>query len=219
MSNKFFAGLGLCLALILVGCRTSSAEPSAPGIDLFNGKDFSGWTFFMRSNSAPEKTWSITNGIIHCKGRPTGFMRTEKEFSDYKLTVEWRFLKVMPKANNTGVLIHMQPDEKIWPKCVECQGQDQKQGDFWLHSGATAEGFPGDGKKSTHVPMAGPPNEKPIGEWNTYVVIASGDTAEIIVNGRSMNKIIGCNLSSGSIGIQSEGGDIEVRKIFLQPLK
>jgi len=219
MSNKFFAGLIFCLVLILVGCRTSTSQSSIPGIDLFNGKDFSGWTFYMRSNSTPEKTWSINNGVIHCKGRPTGFMRTEKEFSDYKLTVEWRFLKVTPKANNTGVLVHMQPDEKIWPKCIECQGQDQKQGDFWLHSGATAEGFPGDGKKSTHVPMAGPPNEKPVGEWNTYVVIASGDTAEIIVNGRSMNKITGCNLSSGGIGIQSEGADIEVRKIFLQPLK
>jgi hypothetical protein len=84
---------------------------------------------------------------------------------------------------------------------------------------AQRPGFPGDGKKSTHVPMAGPPNEKPVGEWNLYQLIASGDTVEIIVNGKSMNKITGCNLSSGGIGIQSEGADIEVRKIFLQPLK
>jgi hypothetical protein len=218
MAKKFCAA-GFCLALILIGCQISAAQSPAPGIDLFNGKDFSGWTFFMRSNSAPEKTWSITNGVIHCAGRPTGFMRTEKEFSDYKLTVEWRFLKITPKANNTGVLVHMQPQNRIWPECIECQGQDQKQGDFWLHNGATAAGFPGDGKKSTHVPMAGPPNEKPVGEWNTYEVIASADTVEIIVNGKSMNKISGCNLSSGGIGIQSEGADIEVRKIFLQPLK
>ena len=219
MSHKFLAGLVFCLALIVVGCQTSPSQSSTPGVDLFNGKDFRGWTFFMRSNSAPEKTWSITNGVIHCVGRPTGFMRTEKDYSDYKLTVEWRFLKVTPKANNTGVLVHMQPQDRIWPECVECQGQDQKQGDFWLHNGTTAEGFPGDGKKSTHVPMAEPPNEKPVSEWNTYEVIASADTVEIIVNGRSMNKITGCNVSSGGIGIQSEGADIEVRKIFLQPLK
>jgi hypothetical protein len=173
----------------------------------------------MRSNSAPENTWSITNGVIHCKGRPTGFIRTRKEYSDYKLTVEWRFVKITPKANNTGVLIHMQSSNKIWPQCIECQGQDQKQGDFWLHSGATAAGYPGDGRKSTHVPMPGPPNEKRVGDWNIYEIIASGDTAEIIVNGKSMNKITGCNVSSGGIGIQSEGADIEVRKIFLKPLK
>jgi hypothetical protein len=217
--KRYFAVLGLCcVALFFAVCETSLAQSSSAGVDLFNGKDFIGWTFYMRSNSAPEKTWSITNGVIHCSGRPSGFMRTEKDYSNYHLTVEWRFLKVTPKANNTGVLVHMQPQERIWPECVECQGQDQKQGDFWLHNGTTASGFPWDGKKSTHVPMPVPPNEKPTGEWNTYEVIARADTVEIIVNGKSMNKIEGCNLTSGNIGIQSEGGDIEVRKILLQPL-
>jgi hypothetical protein len=208
-----------CLAFALACIGAIAADSSPAGVDLFNGKDFTGWTFFMRSNSAPEKTWSVTNGVIHCLGRPTGFLRTEKDYSNYKLTVEWRFVRVAPKANNTGVLVQMQAEEKIWPKCIECQGMDQKQGDFWLHSGAAAAGFPGDGKKSTHVPMAGPPNEKPVGEWNLYQVIASGDTVEIIVNGQSMNKITGCNVTSGGIGIQSEGADIEVRKVFLEPLK
>src|ERR1700689_4637415 len=84
-----------CFASAFTGCQTSPSKKSE-GVDLFNGKDFSGWTFFMRSNSVPEKTWSITNGIIHCTGRPNGFMRTEKSFHDYKLTVEWRFLTVAP---------------------------------------------------------------------------------------------------------------------------
>jgi hypothetical protein len=207
-----------CSALILAASQTSQAQSATPGTNLFNGKDFTSWAFYMRSNSAPEKTWSITNGVIHCIGRPSGFMRTEQVYSNYHLTVEWRFLKVTPKANNTGVLIHMQPQERIWPECVECQGQDQKQGDFWLHNGTTASGFPWDGKKSTQVPMPVPPNEKPASEWNTYEVIARADTVEIAVNGKSMNKITGCNLSSGAIGIQSEGADIEVRKILLQPL-
>ena len=33
-----------------------------------------------------------------------------------------------------------------------------------------------------------------------------------------MNQITGANVTSGFIGIQSEGGNIEVRKIFLDPL-
>jgi hypothetical protein len=205
----------ILLALALFAGSTGLAT-AADAIELFDGKDFTGWTFFMRSNSAPEKTWSVTNGVIHCGGRPSGYLRTEKSFQDYHLTVEWRFVKVAPRANNTGVLVNMQTPDKVWPMCVECQGQDQKQGDFWLHSGASATGFVGDGKKSVHVPMAGPPNEKPAGEWNTYEVIASGDAVEIIVNGKSMNKISGCNVTSGFIGIQSEGAEIEVRKVRLQ---
>ncbi len=34
-----------------------------------------------------------------------------------------------------------------------------------------------------------------------------------------MNETTGCTVTSGFIGIQSEGGDIEIRKVFLEPLK
>ena len=210
--QKFIMGL----VLVSVAISVAPAQTNPPAKDLFDGKDFAGWTFFMRSNAAPEKTWWVTNGVIHCAGRPAGYLRMENIFSNYTLTVEWRFVKVTPKANNTGILIHMQLPEKIWPKCIECQGQDQKQGDFWLHRGAAVAGHPSDGRKSVNVPMTSPPNEKPIGEWNTYQVIALGDTVENIVNGKSMNKISGANISSGFIGIQSEGAEIEVRKIYLE---
>ncbi|HZI31940.1 MAG TPA: DUF1080 domain-containing protein [Candidatus Binatia bacterium] len=206
-----------CLALAFAGYTAAKAQDSAD-TELFNGKDFAGWTFCMRSNSAPEKTWSVTNGVIHCAGRPVGYLRTKKSYHDYKLTVEWRFVKVAPHADNTGVLIQMQLPDKIWPKCIECQGQYKRQGDFWLQGGTTAEGYQNTGKKNIHVPMTGPENEKPAGEWNTYQIIARGDTVETIVNGRSLNKITGCNVSSGFIGIQSEGADIEVRKMHLEPL-
>jgi hypothetical protein len=33
-----------------------------------------------------------------------------------------------------------------------------------------------------------------------------------------MNHLTGCNFSSGYIAIQSEGGDIEVRRLTLEPL-
>jgi Domain of Unknown Function (DUF1080) len=205
-----------CFASAWAGCRTAPGQ-KPEGIDLFNGKDFSGWTFFMRSNSPPAKTWGITNGIIHCTGAPNGFMRTEKSFHDYKLTVEWRFLRVAPYKDNTGVLAHMQLPDKVWPKCFECQGLHNHQGDFWLWGGADCA-EPKNMKKNG-VAMLQPSNENPVGEWNAFQIICSGDTIEIIVNGKSMNKITGTNVSSGFIGIQCEGADMEVRKIFLEPLK
>ena len=145
-------------------------------------------------------------------------MRTEKSYHAYQLTVEWRFVKVARHADNTGVLVNMQLPDAVWPKCVECQGQNQKQGDFWLQGGATAEGYQRDGKPPIHVPMSEKPNEKPIGEWNNCQIIARGDTVEFSVNGESMNKISGCNVSAGFIGFQSEGAEIEVRKVQLKPL-
>ena len=41
---------------------------------------------------------------------------------------------------------------------------------------------------------------------------------ETMVNGKSMNKLAGSNVTSGFIGIQSEGAEIEVRKVQLRPI-
>jgi hypothetical protein len=213
---KFLSGASAALVLsLLTGCQTASA-PKSGGRDLFNGRDFTGWTFCMRANLDPLQTWSVTNGVIHCLGRPNGYLRTEKRYHDYRLTVEWRFVKAPPRADNTGVLVHLQPPDVLWPKCFECQGMHNQQGDFWLWGGAA-------GKEPVNLKQNGiarqqPAKENPVGEWNTYQVVCAGKTIEIIVNGKSVNKITGCNPSSGSIGIQSEGAEIEVRKIHLAPL-
>ena len=84
-------------------------------IELFNGRDFSGWTFCMKNNADPMQTWSVTNGVIHCTGKPVGYLRTKQSYSNYVLTVEWRFVKIAPKADNSGVLVHIQLPDKVWP--------------------------------------------------------------------------------------------------------
>jgi hypothetical protein len=66
--------------------------------------------------------------------------------------------------------------------------------------------------------MKTPSAEKPLGEWNTYQVVCKDDTVTIIINGTEMNKVTGCNIKEGQIGLQSEGGAIEVRKVTIEPL-
>ncbi|MGD0744076.1 MAG: DUF1080 domain-containing protein [Verrucomicrobiota bacterium] len=210
--------LSFFLTFVFAGCRTSSSHQSG-GVKLFNGRNFSGWTFCMRSNSAPAKTWSVAHGRIHCTGQPFGYMRTEKKFHDYQLTVVWRFVKVATNADNSGIFVHIQPPDKVFPQCVECQGQYQHQGDFVLAGGVGADGHPANGKKYGFIPQTGPSNENPAGEWNTNRIVCRNGAIELTVNDRKMNQLTGCNLSSGFIGIQSEGGELEIRKMFLERLK
>jgi 3-keto-disaccharide hydrolase len=211
------AALLFSLPLLFAGCRTAPPQKSG-GVELFNGRNFSSWTFCMQNHADPMKTWSVENGVIHCIGRPHGYMRTNKRYHDYRLTVVWRFVKVAPRADNSGIFVHIQPPDKVFPECIECQGQFQHQGDFILSGGASADGYPA-GNKAVFIHQHGPPNEKPVGEWNTNRIICRDHTVTLIVNGRKMNEITGCNLTSGCIGVQSEGGEIEVRKLFLEPLK
>jgi hypothetical protein len=201
----------------IAGCKTASPQKSL-AVELFNGTNFDGWTFCMRSNSPPEKTWSVSDGVMHCTGQPYGYARTLQSYHDYQLTCIWRFVKVAPHANNSGIFVHTQLPDVVWPECIECQGAYQHQGDFMLHTGVSADGYAVAGKKATNVPQIGPQNENPAGEWNTNEVVCDGNNIGIFVNGKEMNHITGCNLTSGFIGIQSEGGDIEVRKLTLAPV-
>ena len=72
---------------------------------------------------------------------------------------------------------------------------------------------------NTPVPLRGEPNEKPVGEWNTNVTVCAGNDVKAIINGKKLNEITDCTVSSGFIGIQSEGADIEIRRMSLESLK
>ena len=41
----------------------------------------------------------------------------------------------------------------------------------------------------------------------------------ISINGKLLNEITECTVTSGFVGIQSEGADFEIRKMYLEPLK
>ena len=40
------------------------------------------------------------------------------------------------KKDNTGVLVHMQLPDKVWPMCVQNQGKSGRQGDLFVMAGA-----------------------------------------------------------------------------------
>jgi hypothetical protein len=203
-------------------------EPEAPTLPppsprdhqvaLFNGKDFSGFTFCMMNGADPFQTWSVTNGVIHCTGQPLGYLRTTQSYSNYFLTVEWRFLKVAPKADNTGILVHIQPPDQVWPQCIQVQGKHDHLGDLFLMGGAESKEHKGQGE-DTPIPFRGPSRESPVGEWNNCETICVHNSVVSFVNGYFVNETTETSLNGGYIGIQSEGGEIEIRRIYFTPLK
>jgi hypothetical protein len=219
---KFIAAIFLFVATVLSAQENDPAYPAKTeremSVALFNHKDFSGFTFCMKGGADPLKTWSVTNGVIHCTGKPTGYLRTTQTYSNYFLTVEWRFVKVAPKADNTGILVHIRPPDQVWPQCIQVQGKHTRQGDLFLMAGAEAKEHKGM-DKNTPVPMRGPSAENPVGEWNKAETICIRNQVESFINGKFMNEISECTINSGYIGIQSEGGEIEIRSIDYCPLK
>jgi len=205
--------------LLLLAVRFAfAAEVITPTnqVELFNGKDFSGFTFCMKNDADPLKTWSVTNGVIHCTGKPIGYLRTTQSYRDYVVTVEWRFVKIAPKADNTGVLVHIQFPDKVWPVCIQVQGKHDHIGDLFLMAGAESKQHKGL-DANTPLPLHGKSAEHAIGEWNTNQTTCFQDGVVTEVNGHILNVTTKCTIQSGFIGMQSEGGEIEIKKIYLDP--
>jgi len=205
------------LASAFVNAFAADAITPTVKTELFNGKDTVGWVVYPAETS--KDTWSIKEGILACVGKPSGFLRTEKSYKQYRFTVEWRFTK----TGNTGVVVHMTPPDAVWPKSIECQGMHKNQGDFYFWNGATLTGGTEIKDKKTGKIRGYRlgkqlDNEKPAGEWNTYTTVCDGNTVTILVNGKEVNKATGANLSEGFIGLQVEGGAFEVKRCTLEPL-
>ena len=206
----------LALALAEISAAQNVITP-ANRIELFNGTNFAGLTFCMRNDADPMKKWSVTNRLIHCNGAAIGYLRTLQSYSNYVVTVEWRFLYVTPKKNNTGVLVHMQLPDNVWPPCIQNQGKSGRQGDLFVMSGVECKEHQGM-NANTPIPLRGEANEKAVGEWNTNATACAGNDVKAVINGKLLNEITECTVSSGFVGIQSEGADFEIRKMFLEQL-
>jgi len=198
-------------------------------IVLWNGKDFTGWKLFVPDpNHDVTKTWSTKDGVIHCEGKPNGYMRTEKHYANYLLHVEWRWPE---KGGNSGVLIHNSGKDVIWPKSLECQLQSGNAGDFWCIGGVETEehakarpteasgGRTGQRVKGRRTIKLKSSSEKPIGQWNAYDIICKDDWVIVLVNGILQNTATKCSEKSGRICLQSEGTPVEFRNIYLEPLE
>jgi hypothetical protein len=80
--------------------------PQPTEFALFNGKDLSNWDFELTDESAEiSDVWSVEDGILICKGTPAGYLRTQKSYGDYELTVVYRWAPGT-QGGNSGVLLH-----------------------------------------------------------------------------------------------------------------
>lgn len=198
---------------------TFAAEEWAP---LFNGKDFSGWSFDTLDKAAPETIWTVKEGLIEVNGKdkPSGIMRTEKSYSNYELKFEWRWPDT---GGNSGCLIHCSDPRRmnVWPKSIEVQLMKENAGDFWL-IGETAEVNPDQialdkkGNTSRRRLNLTDGSEKPLGEWNQMRILAKGNTIEVFVNGTLVNKCWNLVASAGAICLQSERANIQFRNIQIK---
>lgn len=205
-----------CLMAIVAEINAQQRE-CAPVMNtsLFNGKDLSSWEFYLKDQSVdPATVFTAQSAAIHITGDPFGYMKTKLQFTNYKLHLEWRW---PAEATNSGVFLHMQQPDAIWPTCFEVQLMAGNAGD--LICMGESDAAERTDKSNRVIKKQAPSNEVAVGDWNTLEVICRGNTMEVFVNGLLQNKATGLSASQGFICLQSEGKAIEFRKVVVTKLE
>lgn len=228
--TKFFAIL-LFAPLALIAAVPGPAavqEPAAGWTDLFNGKDLTGW---VNVNCAKD-TWAARDGMIVCNGKPTGVMRTEKQYENFILHIEWMHLE---PGGNSGCFawsggtakegspfpkgVEIQMLELDWPK-LNPEKDGTPRPDAYVHGELfgvggltlTPENPRGTRSKSAENRC------KPRGEWNVYDVVAVDGTIKLSVNGKFVNGIGKASQKKGYLCLESEGAKIHFRNLRILEL-
>lgn len=192
------------------------SAPLPNEVVLFNGRDLTGWTAFLPEGGKPEDTWHVKDGVLICRGQPAGYIHTDKDYTNYVLKVEWRWNPETKQAGNSGVLLRVQPPDKVWPRSVEAQLQSANAGDFWNIGEFTMKAAPErtNGRNTKKLHLA----ERPLGEWNEYEITVDGGHITLKVNGELLNEATDVEALPGKIALQSEGTEIHFRSARLAPL-
>jgi hypothetical protein len=121
----------LALAVAAPQGGDAVAGPRDAVLPLFNGKDFSGLTRWLKDTQRedPRQVFTVHDGMLHFSGDGMGYVATEKAYRDYRLVVEYKWgarTDGGKYVRNSGVLLHATGADGAagngaWAPSIECQ--------------------------------------------------------------------------------------------------
>lgn len=192
---------------------------------LFNGKDLSG---FVDVNTSQD-TWRVEDGILKSTGHPIGVMRTEKQYENFILDIEWRH---MEPGGNSGVFVWSDGtphEDNPYPRGLEIQMLDTQWAEIndrpveYVHGhlfpAMNLEGTIPDNPSEIEGRSYALENRvNGTGEWNRYLVVCVDGTIKLSVNGKFVNGIRSPKRKKGYICPESEGSEVHFRKMNIMEL-
>ncbi len=195
-------------------------------VPMFQQNSLDGW---VNANCAPE-TWSIKDGVISCTGKPTGALRTAKQYENFILEAEWRHLN---EGGNSGIFVWGTPISSPgvpFLRGIEVQVLDHgymkhadpakprwfsTHGDVFPIHGATMDPH---GEHSGSRSFPSEERSKPSPEWNHYRIEAKDGRLTLAVNGKVVSGGDNCNYRKGYLALESEGAPVEFRNVKIMEL-
>lgn len=183
-------------------------KPAEGWVQLFNGKDLTGWKFRGKNES-----WEVQDGVLANLREKDGQKRrgvdayTEATFLDFKLHIEFK----VPKRGNSGVYLRGRKEVQV----LDSHGKKKLgQGDCGGLYGKAA-------------PTANAC--KPAGEWNAFDITLVGDKITVHLNGQLIQDGVevpghtggslgGTPGTPGPVMLQGNHTTVWYRSIWIKPL-
>jgi hypothetical protein len=198
---KILMTISLLIAPLLL--FSADNQPPEGFMALFNGRDLTNWKVPEGDNGQ----WKIIDGVIdydaesEAKGEKS--LRTEKEYGDFVLQVDWR-IKETPYTNPN--VYYILPDgnhardvrgkELRFPlpdsdSGIYIRGSAGHQINIWCWPAGSGEmyGVRMDRKNPPELRAAATPRsqaDKPVGEWNRFEITVRGKSVTVVLNGKTV---------------------------------
>lgn len=234
---KLWTGIALAVCCLIKADLLIAQKPTVTfgtevkQWDLKNGTKIKGQAVNWYNVNTDPDTWRTEKDLLICKGLPIGVMRSEKQYENFILEVEWMH---MTAGGNSGVFVWSDADPDPvgrLPSGVEVQMLELDwvnqniqngvkppiayvHGEVWgVGKVVTVPDNPrGERSKSIENRCRGKV------EWNSYTVVCVDGTIKLSVNGKFVNGISKSNIKKGYLCLESEGAEIRFRNLKITEL-
>lgn len=204
-------------------------------IQLYNGKDLSGWS----DDKGHIGHWITKGEVLHYDGKSEAKEKdlwTTKKFKDTTLVLDWRWAETSAKKLMRPVLDPSTGDTKVGPDGKPMQeevieldsgiyfrGNSTSQVNLWNWPCGSGEvyGYRMNTKLSKEIRAALVPKvraDHPIGAWNRMEITLIGDRLTVILNGKKVieNAQLPGVPAEGAIALQHHGSALEFKNIYIK---
>lgn len=197
------------------------------GSSFSTAKDLTGWVIDgpieykdKADGNKMKPLWTVEDKMIRTTGSAFGFLRYDKEFSDFILHVEYRLFK--EKGANSGIGIRT--------KKYETKDPTASRPSFYSYEVQLlddSDAKPGKGSTGSLYRYVAPEKaaHKPAPEWNTVEIECVGPKIRINFNGtdtltfdQSTDEKLKSKPLSGYVCLQSHSKQVEFRNVRIRPL-
>ena len=232
-SKLLLSIVSLVIVLVCLGYMATRAEagelnrPPKGFVALFNGRDLAGWKGLAgnpksrREMSREELAkaqakadedmrahWKVVDGALCFDGKGHSLC-TAKDYGDFEMLVDWK----IEKGGDSGIYLRGTPQVQIWDTANRGVGAQVGSGGLYNN------------KKGASKPLK--LADKPVGEWNTFRIIMTGEKVTVYLNGVLVVKNVVMEnywerdkpiYPNGQIELQSHGSLLYFRNVFIREI-